>query len=142
MPSVAFLTLEQVGNYVIDDALAITELRARGWHAVEVPWSVPTDWGQYDLIVIRTTWDYHDRPAEFMAVLETIEASGATLINPRSVVEWNIDKQYMRMLEERGVPVVPSVWGAWRVARRVRGALHVAAGDGDRHQAHHQRWRA
>ena len=111
MPSVAFLTLEEIGDFVIDDALAITELRRRGWTAEEVPWSVPTDWSRYDLVVIRTTWDYYDRASEFMAVLEQIEASGAILENPRSVVAWNLDKQYLRGLEARGVPMLPSVWG-------------------------------
>jgi glutathione synthase/RimK-type ligase-like ATP-grasp enzyme len=111
MPSVAFLTLEAVGDYVIDDALAIDELRRRGWQAAEVPWSVATDWSAYDLVVIRTTWDYFDRVDEFMAVLARIDASGAQLENPRSVVAWNFDKQYLRQLEAKGVPVVPSVWG-------------------------------
>lgn len=111
VPRVAFLTLEEVGDFVIDDAHAIAELQRRGWHAVEVPWSVPTDWDQYDLVVIRSTWDYHVRTAEFLEVLATIEASGATLVNGHDVVAWNIDKQYLRDLERRGVPVVPSVWG-------------------------------
>ncbi len=111
MPSVAFLTLEAVGDFVIDDALAITELTRRGWDAVELPWSVPTDWSRFDLVVIRTTWDYHDRATEFLATLRQIEASGTRLENPVSVVEWNLDKRYLRILEQRGVPVVPSVWG-------------------------------
>ena len=111
MPRVAFLTLEHIADFVIDDGLIIDELHRRGWDAVEVPWSVPTDWSVYDLVVIRTTWDYADRVTEFLATLQAIEASGARLENPRHVVEWNIDKRYLRDLEARGVPVVPSVWG-------------------------------
>lgn len=111
MPRVAFLTLEQVADFVIDDHLIVDELQRRGWDAAEVPWSLPADWGRYDLVVIRSTWDYADRVTEFLATLRAIEASGARLENPRRVVEWNIDKRYLRELEARGVPVVPSVWG-------------------------------
>ena len=116
-PRVAFLTLEDAADYVIDDALAVTELTRRGWYAVEVPWTrAGTDWSQFDLVIIRTTWDYQNRPAEFLETLRRIEASGAHLENPRGVVEWNIDKSYLRTLAERGVPIVPSVWGRGGVA--------------------------
>lgn len=112
MPRVAFLTLEEIADFVIDDALAITELRQRGWVAEELPWSrADVDWSQFDLVIIRTTWDYHDRPAEFLAALARIEASGARLENPLALVEWNLDKQYLRTLEARGIAIVPSVWG-------------------------------
>lgn len=118
MPRVAFLTLEEVADFVIDDALAIAELTRRGWDACEIPWSRPgVDWGRFDLVIIRTTWDYHDRPAEFLAVLKAIESSGTRLENPRALVEWNIDKRYLRTLESRGVPIVPSVWSRGDDAR-------------------------
>ncbi|HYW52171.1 MAG TPA: hypothetical protein VE861_16260 [Gemmatimonadaceae bacterium] len=118
MPRVAFLTLEEIADFVIDDALAIAELTRRGWEAHEVAWSAPgMDWSSYDLVIIRTTWDYHDRPAEFLATLAAIESSGTRLENPRALVEWNIDKRYLRTLDERGIAVVPSIWGRGGSAR-------------------------
>lgn len=111
MPRIAFLTLENVADFVIDDELAVAELQRRGWDAAEVPWSVPTNWSAYDVVLIRSTWDYASRADEFLATLRAIEASGAQLENPLRVVAWNIDKCYLRALEARGVPVVPSVWG-------------------------------
>jgi len=111
MPRIAFLTLENIDDFVIDDDLAVTELQRRGWYAAEIPWSVATDWNTYDLVLIRSTWDYASRSAEFLDTLRTIEASSAHLENPLRVVEWNIDKCYLRELDARGVPVVPSVWG-------------------------------
>jgi glutathione synthase/RimK-type ligase-like ATP-grasp enzyme len=106
------LTLEDAADYVIDDALAVTELTRRGWYAVELPWTrTEIDWSQFDLVIIRTTWDYQNRPVEFLETLRRIEASGAHLENPRSVVEWNLDKSYLRTLADRGVPIVPTAWG-------------------------------
>jgi glutathione synthase/RimK-type ligase-like ATP-grasp enzyme len=112
MPRVAFLTLENIADFVSDDALAIQELTRRGWEAVEVPWSQPgVDWSTFDLVLVRTTWDYMDRVDDFLTTLAEIEASGARLENARPIVEWNIDKQYLRELKARGVAIVPSVWG-------------------------------
>jgi glutathione synthase/RimK-type ligase-like ATP-grasp enzyme len=112
MPRVAFLTLENAADFVIDDALAITELQHRGWDAIELPWSRPdVDWDSFDLVIIRTTWDYHDHPEAFLETLARIDASRARLENALPVIEWNLDKQYLRTLESRGVTIVPSVWG-------------------------------
>jgi len=122
MPRVAFLTLENAADFVIDDSLAIDELTRRGWDAIEVPWTQPgVDWSRFDLVLIRTTWDYMDRAEEFLATLAQIDASGTRLENTRDIVEWNIDKQYLRTLERRGVTIVPSVWGHGGDARTFAG---------------------
>ena len=111
MPRVAFLTLEDRKDYVIDDELAITELRRRGIDAHEIPWSrADVDWSTFDLVIVRTTWDYHLRADEFLDALARIETSGATLENPRELIVWNLDKRYLRDLAARGVPIVPCAW--------------------------------
>ena len=61
----------------------------------------------FDAVVIGTTWDYWDRPAEFLATLRRIE-SETRLFNPSSLVAWNSDKRYLADLAAAGVPVVPS----------------------------------
>lgn len=112
MPRIALLTLEDRTGYVIDDEIAVAELLRRGYDAAEVPWSDPgVDWSTYDLVIVRTTWDYHLRPDEFLEALARIEASGTILENPRALVVWNLDKRYLRELEAQGVSIVPTVWG-------------------------------
>jgi len=109
---IALLTLEDRTGYVIDDALAVDALRSRGHDVDEVPWSRPDpDWSAYALVVVRTPWDYTERPGAFLDVLAEIEARGVPLENRRSVVAWNLHKGYLRELEERGVPIVPTTWG-------------------------------
>jgi glutathione synthase/RimK-type ligase-like ATP-grasp enzyme len=122
MPRVALLTLENAADFVIDDALAVAELTQRGWDAIEIPWTrADVDWRSFDVVIIRTTWDYHDHPAAFLETLAAIEATGVRLENPRATVEWNLDKQYLRTLEARGIPIVPSVWGHGGDARTFAG---------------------
>ena len=62
------------------------------------------DWGSYDLVVIRSTWDYVPRRDDFAAWA----ASVPRLANPADVVRWNTDKTYLRDLAAAGVPVVPT----------------------------------
>ena len=111
----AFLTLAERGNYVIDDERAYAPMADLGWQVDAVPWdSTDADWNQYELVIIRSTWDYQTRPDQFLSALQQIVSSGTRLENPRSIVEWNITKTYLRDLDERGVKIVPS-WFAERL---------------------------
>ena len=110
MPSCAFLTIADLGDFVSDDELAAALLRERGWHVDALPWDQPAVWSRYDLVVIRTTWDYHERPIQFLEVLAEIEGSGTRLHNTLSLVRWNLDKRYLRDLESKGVPIVPTAF--------------------------------
>ena len=110
MPACAFLTTDDTDDFVIYDRDAVAPLAALGWTVAEVPWRAEADWDTYDLVVIRSPWDYHDAPAEFAEVLAQIDASSARLENPLPVVRWNLDKTYLQDLEAAGVPIVPTRW--------------------------------
>ena len=100
----ACLTLEHVGDYVIDDDLAYAELRRRGWRVDVIPWTQPADWAAYDRVLIRTPWDYQNAPTRFLQVLEAIEACGTPLQNSLAVVRWNLSKTYLRDLGSAVAP--------------------------------------
>ncbi|MHA5051330.1 ATP-grasp domain-containing protein [Streptomyces sp. SD15] len=71
-------------------------------------WDDPeVDWGAFDLVVIRSTWDYSWRVAEFVAWAERC-GKVTRLANPAAVVRWNTDKRYIGELAEAGVPTVPT----------------------------------
>jgi glutathione synthase/RimK-type ligase-like ATP-grasp enzyme len=71
---------------------------ARAWDDRDV------DWAGYDLVLLRSTWDYVPRRDEFLAWAHSVPA----LANPARVVEWNTDKRYLAGLAVAGVPVVPT----------------------------------
>ncbi|MCW2983556.1 MAG: ATP-grasp protein [Conexibacter sp.] len=69
-------------------------------------WDDPAvDWSTFDLVVVRSTWDYQGRRDEFLAWARGI---GDRLVNPPEVLAWNTDKRYLRELAEAGLPVVPT----------------------------------
>jgi hypothetical protein len=90
-----------------DDRPLIGALADRGVTAEPVVWDDPAvDWSAYDLVVVRSTWDYSPRRDEFVAWAESVPR----LENPADVIRWNTDKGYLRALEAAGVPVIPTIW--------------------------------
>lgn len=91
-----------------DLPVLVRALREAGAEAVAVPWDDPgTDWSGFDLVVIRSTWDYSWRAGEFVAWAQKC-AAVTRLANPAQVVRWNTDKRYLGDLAAAGVPVVPT----------------------------------
>ncbi|MDX2677079.1 ATP-grasp domain-containing protein [Streptomyces sp. NY05-11A] len=83
-------------------------LERAGAEADGVFWDDPdVDWTSYDLVVIRSTWDYSWRADEFTAWAQKV-ADVTRLANPAAVVRWNADKRYLGELAAAGVPTVPT----------------------------------
>ncbi len=92
-----------------DTAPLCAALRERGADARALVWhDASVDWASFDLLVIRSPWDYVDHAAEFAAVLARIEATGVPLRNDAAVIRWNMDKHYLAELADRGIGVVPT----------------------------------
>jgi glutathione synthase/RimK-type ligase-like ATP-grasp enzyme len=66
-------------------AAALPEARFAVWDDPSV------DWDAFDLVVIRSTWDYQERRDEFLAWVRSVPR----IINPPDVIEWNTDKRYL-----------------------------------------------
>jgi hypothetical protein len=93
-----------------DDRLLLAPLRERGAEVRFEAWDDPAvDWGGFDRVVIRSTWDYTGRRADFVAWAERV---GGTLRNPPALVRWNSDKAYLADLEQEGIAIVPTAFVA------------------------------
>lgn len=107
----AFLSMDSLEGFVSYDHLAMDALRDLEWQVEEVSWrKKDVDWNQYDIVLIRTPWDYQQAPEAFLAVLEKIEKSSAQLENGLELVRWNLNKLYLKELEEQGALIVPTLW--------------------------------
>ncbi|MBU0655334.1 MAG: hypothetical protein KJ914_09410 [Gammaproteobacteria bacterium] len=111
MKRCAFLSMEDLSGFVCYDELLLEPMQRYGWQVQTVAWRDRTvDWNAFDAVIIRSCWDYQDAPEQFLAVLQNIEHSTARLENPLEVVRWNLKKHYLRDLQAKGIPTVPSVW--------------------------------
>lgn len=92
-----------------DGELLLSACRAAGLDAHWKVWTDPTiDWTAASATVVRATWDYSDRHAEFVRWAQAVPR----LHNAMAVLRWNSDKSYLRELSTAGVAVVPTAWAA------------------------------
>lgn len=93
-----------------DEPLLVPALHAAGADAQIVVWDDPAVvWSAFDVVVLRSTWDYTMRRDEFLAWVSATDAV-TRLRNRPDVVRWNSDKVYLRDLAALGVPVVPTTF--------------------------------
>lgn len=104
-PRVALATFAGMPDLYEDDRVVLGPLAVAGIDASPAVWDDPAvDWSSYDLVVVRSTWDYTRRREEFL----DWAASVPRLQNPFEVLRWNTDKRYLAELAAAGVPVVPT----------------------------------
>ncbi len=90
-----------------DDVPLIAAFAQVGITAEPVVWDQPgVVWGDYDLVVVRSTWDYSDRRDEFIAWANSVPR----LLNAATVLKWNTDKHYLKELAEQGVRTIDTLW--------------------------------
>jgi len=103
--------MENAEGWSIDAEMAFPPMMSMGWTIDALPWrSKDVDWDRFDAVYIGTPWDYPEDPEYFMRMLETVDRSSAILVNDLALVQWTMPKTYLRDLEARGAPIVPSIW--------------------------------
>lgn len=107
----ALLSMDNTEDFFVYDNLLIEPLAKIDWIAEEISWRDSTvNWDDYDVVVVRSTWDYQDAPEAFMATMHKIDASSAVLENSLNILKWNISKAYLKDIERQGVKIVPTQW--------------------------------
>jgi glutathione synthase/RimK-type ligase-like ATP-grasp enzyme len=102
---VAVATCDWLPELDPDDAPLRTAL---GEDAEPAVWSDPdVDWSAYDVVLIRSIWDYFERHDEFLAWLDRVPVP---TWNPIDTLRWNSEKTYLRELEAAGVRTIPTAW--------------------------------
>lgn len=90
-----------------DDRLSAQVLAGRGVTVEFVAWDDPdVEWEDFDLVVVRSTWDYASRLDEFLAWCERVGPD--RLRNVPAMIRWNSDKRYLAELDGAGLPVPPT----------------------------------
>ena len=64
-------------------------------------------WDTFDAAVIRSAWDYVPVRDKFLQFAKNIETK-TKLFNSYDVMRWNTDKKYLFVLEDNGVPIIPT----------------------------------
>lgn len=111
MRNLCFLSTDNLEDFFVWDNLCEAHFTAKGFTVDTISWhDFNHDYSKYEAVIVRSTWDYQDNVIEFSQTLAHIEQSGTKLINPLSLMLWNINKRYLRTLSQQGVPIIPSTF--------------------------------
>lgn len=103
----ALATASWVGDIDEDMRELVPAMEQLGLDVTVAVWDDPAiDWDGFDLVVVRSTWDYIDQLEKFLAWARSVPR----LANSPEVIAWNTDKTYLRELESQGVPIVATTW--------------------------------
>jgi len=108
---VALITYSGVPAITTDDRLLRDALVARGAEVDARPWDTRADWSSYHRLVLRSCWNFHHRPQEFLLWVDEVkERHDGSLRNAPALVRWSVDKRYLQDLDANGVAIVPTIW--------------------------------
>jgi glutathione synthase/RimK-type ligase-like ATP-grasp enzyme len=105
--TVALATCAEMPEGDDDERLLPPALAARGIDARFAVWDDPAeDWGAFDLVVVRSTWDYTVKRDAYLDWAGSVPR----LLNTAAVLRWNTDKRYIDDLAAAGLEVVPTAF--------------------------------
>lgn len=103
--TIGFLTSAQYCNLTSDDRILAAALERRGALVAPVVWTETAPESlSCDLLLVRSVWDYHLHPLDFIRWIEDVSVR-MTVLNPPEMIRWSMDKRYLQEIEAAGFPV-------------------------------------
>lgn len=95
-----------------DKALAAALTRL-GFDVHPAIWSRhPPKWDEFDVVVVRSCWDYHLREPEFLGWISCLERDEIVVLNPPNLLRWNLSKLYLAELANSGITIPDTIFPA------------------------------
>jgi glutathione synthase/RimK-type ligase-like ATP-grasp enzyme len=106
----ALITYSGLPHGAESERLMLPYLAAAGVETEIIDWrSSDCGFSKFDLIVLRSCWDYHLRAAEFIGWLQRV-AQATPVLNAVDTVLWNYNKFYLREVAALGIEIVPTIF--------------------------------
>lgn len=116
MLKIAIATCNKLPGLTENDRLLIPIFEAKGHKIVPEIWDNPeVKWNTYDLVLIRSTWDYYLKPDAFKNWISQFVNSKTRLINSPEIVLKNSHKFYLKELSEKGVNIIPTLFSSEKI---------------------------
>ncbi len=111
MKKIAFATCNDAPAHAADDHLLSKYLQKEGFEVEYAVWNnAAIVWEAFDLVLIRSTWDYPQQMEAWQKWLQLLEEKRVNVWNPVETIRWNMHKAYLEELKKKGVPIVPTVF--------------------------------
>ncbi len=110
MKKVGFITCQTYHQLAKDEQYLIAPFKHAGMEIVPVIWDQPINYEVIDLFLFRSAWDYHEKTAAFETWLTQLKEINTPIYNPLSIIEENYDKRYLKKLQDKGFPIIPTLF--------------------------------
>jgi len=111
MKKIAFVTSSVSPEIASDDTVLAAALAMHDIQGVAAAWDDPAiDWSVFDMILIRSCWNYHLAPQKFNGWINAIATNKFQVLNPSELILWNLNKCYLRELEKKGIAIPDTEW--------------------------------
>jgi len=112
----ALITWSGLPQGAESERLMLPFLAAGGVETQIMDWRSPAlNAREFDLLVLRSCWDYHLRGDEFTAWLRRA-AHEVPVLNAAETVLWNHNKFYLRQFHDQGIEIAPTIFAAGAAA--------------------------
>lgn len=113
--TIAILTCKEMPDMLPYDGLIISKLQKAGVKASIFIWdelseSEIINLKNFDLVLIRTIWDYYKKVHRYLKFLNELEKYEINVLNPIDIVRWNMDKKYLDELQKEGFTIIPTLF--------------------------------
>ncbi len=101
MKHIAFATSKENPFLTPDDKVLAACLNQNGFKVYPAVWNDSSiEWDKFDLVILRSMWDYHLHYAEFIGWLDVLAGNHIRVFNSVTLVKWNANKQYLSLFEK------------------------------------------
>lgn len=111
MIHIAFVTSLENINISKSDIPLVSHLKKIGFEIFASPWDDETiQWDHFDAIIFRSCWNYYEQYPRFLEWLSVLDHAHIPVFNPIETIRWNADKHYLKDLEIKKIPTIPTRW--------------------------------
>jgi hypothetical protein len=111
MKKIAFVTSSEYLEIAEDDRILAAELETYGIRCIGAAWDdSKINWTLFDLVLIRSCWNYHRAPEKFLQWIDTFRNGTVRMLNPPDLISWNLNKHYLKDLQIKGISIPDTVW--------------------------------
>lgn len=111
MKKVAFVTSSVSPEIASDDTVLAEVLAMHDIQGVAAAWDdTAVDWSVFDLILIRSCWNYHLAPEKFNVWINRLATNRLQVLNPSELILWNSNKYYLKELGEKRIAIPDTEW--------------------------------
>lgn len=108
---IAVATSKDLPNFTEADKISLKVFIDNGFQIIPVVWNDKNiDWKVFDLVIIRSVWDYFHDIEKFYDWLELLRKLNVKTFNSIDTIKNNCHKFYLKKLRENEIKIIPTVF--------------------------------